>query len=181
MPIRFRCVYCDKLLGIARRKAGAVVNCPHCAEKLIVPTPDPSDVESNADDDIPGTEDEEVISAAVAAGRMRLFENSDVDALLEERPTFRTGGDGTDPAPPAVVPFPSVPQVRAYIPPPAPAVVPPPPPAPPAPPRPTVYSPPPLQHGITISASKLTWLSVGGVVLLALVFGVGLILGRMMK
>ena len=41
MPIRFRCVYCDKLLGIARRKAGAVVNCPQCGQPLIVPTPEP--------------------------------------------------------------------------------------------------------------------------------------------
>jgi hypothetical protein len=40
MPIRFRCVYCDKLLGIARRKAGAVVNCPQCQQPLIVPTPE---------------------------------------------------------------------------------------------------------------------------------------------
>lgn len=39
MPIRFRCVYCDKLLGIARRKAGAVVNCPQCGQALIVPSP----------------------------------------------------------------------------------------------------------------------------------------------
>ena len=37
MPIRFRCVYCDKLLGIAKRKAGAVVNCPQCGQPLIVP------------------------------------------------------------------------------------------------------------------------------------------------
>lgn len=37
MPIRFRCVYCDQLLGIARRKAGTVVKCPNCAGQLIVP------------------------------------------------------------------------------------------------------------------------------------------------
>lgn len=40
MPIRFRCVYCNQLLGIARRKAGTIVNCPHCGERLIVPTPE---------------------------------------------------------------------------------------------------------------------------------------------
>jgi DNA-directed RNA polymerase subunit RPC12/RpoP len=43
MPIRFRCVYCNQLLGIARRKAGTVVNCPHCGERLIVPTPEADD------------------------------------------------------------------------------------------------------------------------------------------
>src|SRR5436190_822786 len=40
MPIRFRCVYCDQLLGIARRKAGTVVKCPNCAGQLIVPAPE---------------------------------------------------------------------------------------------------------------------------------------------
>src|SRR5947209_460375 len=28
MPIRFRCAYCNQLMGIARRKAGTVVRCP---------------------------------------------------------------------------------------------------------------------------------------------------------
>lgn len=46
MPIRFRCVYCEKLLSIARRKAGTVVTCPNCTEKLIVPTPEPEQEES---------------------------------------------------------------------------------------------------------------------------------------
>jgi DNA-directed RNA polymerase subunit RPC12/RpoP len=37
MPIRFRCAYCQQLMGIARRKAGAVVRCPRCAGEVIVP------------------------------------------------------------------------------------------------------------------------------------------------
>src|SRR5438270_11801046 len=37
MPIRFRCAYCNQLMGIARRKAGAVVRCPKCAGEVIVP------------------------------------------------------------------------------------------------------------------------------------------------
>ena len=45
MPIRFRCVYCDKLLGISRRKAGAVVHCPGCAKQLKVPLPDSDEEE----------------------------------------------------------------------------------------------------------------------------------------
>lgn len=40
MPIHFRCAHCEKLLGIARRKAGTIVNCPQCGQPLIVPTPD---------------------------------------------------------------------------------------------------------------------------------------------
>lgn len=41
MPIRFRCAYCNQLMGIARRKAGTVVSCPQCNGQVVVPTPDP--------------------------------------------------------------------------------------------------------------------------------------------
>jgi DNA-directed RNA polymerase subunit RPC12/RpoP len=37
MPIRFRCSYCSKLLGIARRKAGTDTVCPHCGYEITVP------------------------------------------------------------------------------------------------------------------------------------------------
>jgi len=43
MPIRFRCAYCNQLLGIARRKAGKVVRCPTCAGQVIVPSPQEED------------------------------------------------------------------------------------------------------------------------------------------
>jgi len=39
MPIRFRCAYCNQLMGIGRRKAGTVVRCPSCAGEVIVPAP----------------------------------------------------------------------------------------------------------------------------------------------
>lgn len=39
MPIQFRCGGCNQLLGIATRKAGAVVHCPTCGGKTIVPRP----------------------------------------------------------------------------------------------------------------------------------------------
>src|SRR5437870_12831859 len=41
MPIRFRCAYCNQLMGIARRKAGTVIRCPNCAGQVIVPNPEP--------------------------------------------------------------------------------------------------------------------------------------------
>src|SRR5207248_11693560 len=42
MPIRFRCAYCNQLMGIARRKAGTIVRCPKCAGEVIVPAlPEP--------------------------------------------------------------------------------------------------------------------------------------------
>jgi phage FluMu protein Com len=37
MPIRFRCAYCNQLMGIARRKAGSVVRCPKCSGQVVVP------------------------------------------------------------------------------------------------------------------------------------------------
>src|SRR5207302_2631857 len=40
MPIRFRCAYCNQLMGIARRKAGTVVRCPNCAGQVVVPRPE---------------------------------------------------------------------------------------------------------------------------------------------
>jgi hypothetical protein len=40
MPIRFRCRYCNQLLGIARRKAGTDVSCPTCHGRLTVPPDD---------------------------------------------------------------------------------------------------------------------------------------------
>ncbi|HEY1187840.1 MAG TPA: hypothetical protein VGE74_09290 [Gemmata sp.] len=39
MPIRFRCSYCNRLLGIATRKAGTETTCPHCGYAIVVPMP----------------------------------------------------------------------------------------------------------------------------------------------
>jgi phage FluMu protein Com len=43
MPIRFRCTYCNRLLGIATRKAGTQTRCPHCGYEITVPTPQEDD------------------------------------------------------------------------------------------------------------------------------------------
>jgi hypothetical protein len=45
MAIRFYCPFCDQLLGIAQRKAGAVVECPSCHGKVGVPSEDAPNVE----------------------------------------------------------------------------------------------------------------------------------------
>jgi len=45
VPIKFRCVQCNQLLGVAPSKVGSVVSCPRCAVELIVPeADDPSEV-----------------------------------------------------------------------------------------------------------------------------------------
>lgn len=43
MPIRFRCSYCNRLLGIATRKAGMETTCPHCGYTITVPVPQEDD------------------------------------------------------------------------------------------------------------------------------------------
>src|SRR5262245_4863969 len=83
MPIRFRCVYCDKLLGIARRKAGSVVNCPQCKQPLIVPTPEPEPEKTAAAASGSST------SVPPPAGG-KLFERDDFDDLLAGGATIRT-------------------------------------------------------------------------------------------
>jgi hypothetical protein len=96
MPIRFRCVYCEQLLGIARRKAGTVVKCPNCAGQVIVPAPEAEDDSSDPEsptaraDDVPVREMATVPektapappSTAKGDGGM-LFERSDFDELLK--------------------------------------------------------------------------------------------------
>ncbi len=37
MAIRFRCAFCNQLMGIATRKVGTVVRCPKCAQQNVVP------------------------------------------------------------------------------------------------------------------------------------------------
>ena len=97
MPIRFRCVYCEQLLGIARRKAGTVVKCPNCAGQVIVPAPEQAD-DSDADaptapatDKAPAKQMATVpektapAPATVSSGQGgMLFERSDFDELLKD-------------------------------------------------------------------------------------------------
>jgi phage FluMu protein Com len=47
MPIRFRCAYCNQLLGISTRKAGTVVKCPTCAGQVVVPGAESSSAVQN--------------------------------------------------------------------------------------------------------------------------------------
>jgi phage FluMu protein Com len=47
MPIRFRCSYCNRLLGIATRKAGTETTCPHCGYTITVPVPQEDDTRTD--------------------------------------------------------------------------------------------------------------------------------------
>lgn len=45
MPIQFRCKHCGQMLSISSRKMGATVNCPACAEPILVPGETPATVQ----------------------------------------------------------------------------------------------------------------------------------------
>lgn len=120
MPIKFRCAYCNQLLGIARRKAGTVVRCPNCAGQVIVPKQEEDDEDKGAaESDEPEQRPEPVVEKPAkgsdkpakapekppkvpdrpAAGQV--FEHSDFDNLLKPMPTERAPG-GQLPSPPPV-------------------------------------------------------------------------------
>jgi DNA-directed RNA polymerase subunit RPC12/RpoP len=82
MPIRFRCVYCNQLLGISRRKAGTVVRCTNCEGQIIVPDePVEAKVPARAD--------------AGRSGTGNLFEQDNIDDVL--RPITSESPVGHDP------------------------------------------------------------------------------------
>jgi hypothetical protein len=103
MPIRFRCAYCNQLMGIAKRKAGQVVTCPKCGGQVVVPTPDPSQEEEEPKPGSPGAvfeEDDEV---------QRLLEY--VEETERPPPTAQPAG-ARKPAPAAPMPQPRPPMAH---------------------------------------------------------------------
>src|SRR5581483_5689256 len=79
MPIRFRCAYCNQLMGIARRKAGTVVRCPNCAGQVVVPRPE-------------GDQPEPAEAKPVPSQQPPLFEQDDFDDALRYKPESSQGG-----------------------------------------------------------------------------------------
>jgi hypothetical protein len=73
MPIRFRCAYCNQLMGIARRKAGSVVQCPSCAGQVIVPDPEPE-------------RKRKAHKGASKPAPNEVFERGDIDKLFNQGP-----------------------------------------------------------------------------------------------
>lgn len=72
MPIRFRCAYCNQLMGISRRKAGTIVRCPKCSGQVVVPNPD----DQPADDHTPPPNE------AGSRGAGKALEDLELDDLL---------------------------------------------------------------------------------------------------
>jgi len=139
MPIRFRCRYCKQLLGIARRKAGAMVRCPNCRAEILVPQPE---TEAKA-----GPPAAEPIPEAPAL----LFERGDFEALLQNPAIDK-------PAPPAAGPSPLAFAEEMSAPPSA---------------NPRCRPP-----GLVLSPTQATGLTVAVILLLALAFAAGLLIGH---
>lgn len=69
MPIGFRCHHCNQKLSVSRKKAGADVTCPTCAETTTVPT---------------------LAEAAAAKREQQQLDEADPDATLPEQESERS-------------------------------------------------------------------------------------------
>jgi len=76
MPIRFRCPNCERMLQIARRKAGTEVLCPRCTEEVMVPAAEDDEAEADLADGT-GLMEEAITSEKQAR------------AVVFDKPTFR--------------------------------------------------------------------------------------------
>ncbi len=140
MPIRFRCRYCNQLMGISRRKAGMTVKCPTCHAEIVVPQPEP---ENKA---------EPPPAQPIPDAPAPLFERSDFEAVLQS-PVAEKPAAPAPPSPPPLAfaaEMPSTPLASPRLPPP----------------------------GLVLSPTQATWLTVGVILLVALAFGAGLLVGH---
>ncbi len=99
MPIRFRCVYCNQLLGISRRKAGTIVRCTTCEGQLIVPDPSDAATEAGSQEHAAGPPAEQPQPTEDPGGRGSVFDADEFDAFLE--PLNPAGGGQALASPPA--------------------------------------------------------------------------------
>jgi len=108
MPIRFRCAYCNQLMGISRRKAGTVVRCPSCSGQVVVPNPAAEPTEKPHEEPSPK-----------APPQPQLFERSNFDELFDDaaggkrapaRPVTAAAPHRTPDQPQALGPAPAAPR-----------------------------------------------------------------------
>jgi hypothetical protein len=163
MPIRFRCAYCNQLLGIARRKAGTVVRCPTCAGQVIVPSVEGDDSESAAGSDEPlvfeRSDFEQLLNPNDAAAaqqqkRQAVLSSSESPVALPLTTEPPPGAWGTH-AEPAF-------DVSRINPQPVPPI-------------------PAASRGIVLSSARATFLLIVAVVALAIAFGIGFLLGYLTR
>ncbi len=144
MPIRFRCHHCNQLMGIARRKAGAIVQCPTCHASVQVPQPEPEDQAASPP------------AQPVPGAPVPLFERGDFEAILQNPVTDKPIAPSTP-----AVPLPFAAEIPS-----SPSLV--------------TSSGSPRLHppGLVLSPTQATWLTVAVIVVIALAFGAGLLVGH---
>jgi hypothetical protein len=153
MPIKFRCVYCNQLLGIARRKAGSTVRCTTCNGELIVP--DPAASTELADDGPPPPPSPVVKEMPLPQDNGgQLFERDDFAEVLEPFQFRSSGASLKAPVKPS-------PHSEPMIAPSNPAL-------PPSP-------------GLTLNHNQVTWAVVAIVIALGAVFAGGYLLGSAIR
>jgi hypothetical protein len=165
MPIRFRCAYCNQLMGISRRKAGTVVRCPSCSGQVVVPNPSSEPTEKPPEGVSPRP-----------AGAPELFERSDFDELFDDaaggkrvarRAAAAAAPHPTPDQPQALGPAPgSKPAEFAFDVEPV--------------PLPESQSAPTPTPGIVLSPRTATLLIVAIILALSLVFIVGMVVGSLL-
>jgi phage FluMu protein Com len=153
MPVRFRCSYCNQLLGISRRKIGLPVKCPTCQGQVIVP---PKDTEEKDAPEQP----KQVIAPA------RQFEQSDFLQMLQQPMTAPAApAASVQPLAPERVPeFPLAapqhePDVDVELLPQMPAAA----------------------GGLVMTPMKLTALAAVVIIALALAFAAGVVVGKLLS
>jgi DNA-directed RNA polymerase subunit RPC12/RpoP len=177
MPIRFRCAYCNQLMGISRRKAGTVVRCPSCSGQVVVPNPASE----------PTEKPQEVASPRV---QPELFERSNFDELFEDaaggkrapaRPAVAAAPRPTPDQPQALGPTPQARRQEPIVKPLGEAPENPelsfdvePVPAP-------VLTKPETRPSITLSPRAATLALVGVILALAIAFALGMLVGMMLR
>jgi phage FluMu protein Com len=176
MPIKFRCGYCNRLLGIARRKAGMEINCPHCSYAITVPEEQPDEQpEPNVDvldlDNLlnpVGSADATPLPTSVGGSSGPAYPTP--SPATPQRPQYP--GYGRPVARPASMPADAQEEIVDLAglgeTEPAPAV---------SPPAPSV--PPPPVDGIVLSTSRATLLLVGTIFLIGLAFAGGFLVASL--
>ena len=150
MAIRFRCAYCNQLMGIGTRKAGSVVHCPKCNNALVVP---------EAQNGTGNSPERSRSAANPQAGAGGVFEQNDFEKLFDAEPA--TNPQVLQPMPLARDPVPFL-GPESFI-------------DHDAAPAPSISRPP---HGIFIPTGFLAAGAALLVALLGLVFFLGVLVGR---
>jgi hypothetical protein len=168
MPIRFRCPHCGQLMGIARRKAGSRVQCTSCTREVLVPTSDDPRVPEAPAPTAP------VASSSGGSAANDPFERDDLAELFQSAPPATVATASNSAAPTAFAPSGDPATVDAAWSPESAGVSELPQPGERSPSR----KPASESVGLILSPLQATILTVVLIVLLALSFLVGLLIGR---